>query len=140
MKQILKFVTVAVFAGASLASAQQPATPPAPTGITPGTSLGIPKFAPGEQGSRNIKVMSHIPLGGPATVGDIEIEQELSRPYVYMSRLSGYSHDIGFDIISVKDPDQPSPGGLGRREDQKPGAYCPDDLLPANSGTKFQES
>src|SRR3977135_3171925 len=100
MKQVLTFMSIAVVAGVSLASAQQPAaTPPTPTGISPGTSLGIPKFAPGEQGSRNIKVLAHIPLGGPASVGDIEIEQELSRPYVYLSRLSGYSHDIGFVLI-----------------------------------------
>src|ERR1051325_9132080 len=84
--------------------AGQPAAVPVPTGISPGTSQGIPKFAPGEQGSRNIKVMSNIPLGGAATVGDIEIEQELSRPYVYLARLSGYEHEIGFTIVSIKDP------------------------------------
>ena len=48
--------------------------------------------------------MSHIPLGGAATVGDIEMEQELSRPYVYLARLSGYEHEIGFTIVSIKDP------------------------------------
>ena len=33
------------------------------------------KFQPGQQGSRNIKLMSHIPLGGRLTVGDIEAER-----------------------------------------------------------------
>ena len=64
----------------------------------------VPKFAPGEQGSRNIRVMSHVPLGRMFTVGDIEMEQELSRPYVYVSRLSALPHETGFTIISIKDP------------------------------------
>src|SRR6185503_459965 len=38
-------------------------------------------FVPGTQGSRNIKLMSHIPLGRIFTVTDVEVEQELSRPY-----------------------------------------------------------
>jgi hypothetical protein len=62
------------------------------------------KFQPGQQGSRNIKLMSHIPLGGRLTVGDIEAEQELSRPYVYVGRMHGASHDAGFSIVSLKDP------------------------------------
>ncbi|MBI4420673.1 MAG: hypothetical protein HY560_07590 [Gemmatimonadetes bacterium] len=48
--------------------------------------------------------MSHIPLGRVFTVGDIEIEQELSRPYVYVPRLHGTTSSAGFNIISVKDP------------------------------------
>src|SRR5689334_22172076 len=65
MNRIIVLFTVAIAAAGNV-SAQQPAataTPPTPTGISPGTSLGIPKFEPGGQGSRNIKVMSHIPLG-----------------------------------------------------------------------------
>ncbi len=37
--------------------------------------------APGPRGSPNIEVLAHLPLGGPTTVSDLEIEQELSRPY-----------------------------------------------------------
>ncbi|MBI4501556.1 MAG: hypothetical protein HY700_10375 [Gemmatimonadetes bacterium] len=65
--------------------------------------------APGEQNSRNVQVLSHIPVArGPNSTGyqeilDIEIEQELSRPYVYVSHLISHG---GFDIISVKDPRQ----------------------------------
>ena len=65
-------------------------------------------------GSRNIKVMSHIPLGGWSQVMDIEIEQELSRPYVYVSRadflplMNQQAPDgrqsKGVDIVSIKDP------------------------------------
>src|SRR5207248_1900667 len=57
--------------------------------------------APGEEGSRNMHVLSHVPLGGKFLTGDIEIEQDLSRPYAYVSRI--YT-EPGFDVISLKDP------------------------------------
>ena len=47
-------------------------------------------------------VVAHVPLGVPSSVSDIDIEQDLSRPYVYVSRRNGV---IGFDIISVADPE-----------------------------------
>ncbi len=55
--------------------------------------------APGEQGSSNIEILAHLP--GRAT--DIEIEQDMDRPYVYVSR----GGTASFDIISVEDPDNP---------------------------------
>ena len=65
-------------------------------------SVPSPDFVPGEQGSRNVHIVAHIPSGGELTVGDIDIEQELSRPYVYMGHALRQPH--GFDIISLKDP------------------------------------
>ncbi|MBI4419609.1 MAG: hypothetical protein HY560_02185, partial [Gemmatimonadetes bacterium] len=56
--------------------------------------------SPGTAGSRNMKLLSHIPLGGPFYANDIKIEQELSRPYAYVS---GRSH-FGYYIIELKDP------------------------------------
>jgi hypothetical protein len=53
-------------------------------------------------GSRNIEVLSHIPLGGFFKVADIEIEQEMERPYVYVSQMLVH----GFTIIDVKEPDK----------------------------------
>lgn len=51
-------------------------------------------------GSSNIKVLSHIPLGGYFRVMDIDVEQEMSRPYAYVSQ----SRDRqGFSIISLAD-------------------------------------
>jgi hypothetical protein len=47
-----------------------------------------PAFVPGNQGSRNIRVLGHLPLGGEFSSSDLEIEQELSRPYIYASRIS----------------------------------------------------
>ena len=38
--------------------------------------------------ARNVHVVAHLPLGGSYTTADIEIEQELSRPYVYVSATS----------------------------------------------------
>ena len=55
----------------------------------------------GLQGSTNVHVLSHIPLGGKYTTGDIEVEQDPDRPYAYVSRL----YETGFDIVSIEDPD-----------------------------------
>ena len=71
-----------------------------------------PDPATGEQGSANIKIVSHLPLNvsAPYNTSDIEIEQELSRPYVYVDHANeagARSPTIGFDIISIKDPGKP---------------------------------
>src|SRR5215510_14204951 len=62
------------------------------------------QFAPGRQRSSNVQALSHIPLGRIFTVGNIDIEQELSRPYVYVGRTEGNVPESGFTIVSVKDP------------------------------------
>ncbi|MSR06958.1 MAG: hypothetical protein EXR93_07835 [Gemmatimonadetes bacterium] len=49
----------------------------------------------GHQASANIHLLSYIPM---RSVADIEIEQELSRPYAYVS------HDQGFVVVDLKDP------------------------------------
>ena len=48
--------------------------------------------------------MKHVPLemGPQFSRSDVEIEQELSRPYVYASRIMNPT--FGFDIISIEDP------------------------------------
>ena len=79
---------------------------------------GSAQRAPGEQGSRNVHVLSHVPLGGarplPGQEGlfgvesygrrtaDIEMEQDLDRPYVYVASRFAPS---GFSIISIEDPE-----------------------------------
>lgn len=57
---------------------------------------------PGERGSPNMTVLSHIPLGGPGSVSDVEVEQDPSRPYAYVARRNGA---IGFDVIDLSDPE-----------------------------------
>ncbi|MBI4501175.1 MAG: hypothetical protein HY700_08440 [Gemmatimonadetes bacterium] len=68
---------------------------------------------PGQQGSANVHIMSHIPLPGGGNHGvpnlggieirtaDVEIEQELSRPYAYVPMWGAPSL---LHIISLKDP------------------------------------
>src|SRR5262245_30588196 len=57
-------------------------------------------------GSSNLHLQSHLPLGGFTRFADIEIEQELSRPYVYLPRRGELS---GFVIIDVKQPEKAKP-------------------------------
>src|SRR6266480_1701040 len=59
------------------------------------------QFPPGHQGSSNVHLLAHIPLGANKTTSDIELEQELSRPYAYVDRRLVPS---GFDIINLKEP------------------------------------
>src|SRR5688572_6694538 len=51
--------------------------------------------------SENMKLVAHIHLGDRSTVADVEIEQELSRPYAYVSRRL---HEAGVDIVDLRDP------------------------------------
>ena len=64
------------------------------------------QFPPGQQASSNVHVMSHVPLGRIFTVGNIDVEQELSRPYVYIGRTEGKVSESGFTIVSIKDPER----------------------------------
>ncbi len=57
-----------------------------------------------ERGSANMEVLAHVPLGALLTTSDLDIEQELSRPYVYIARRYD---EAGFDIIDVGDPANP---------------------------------
>ena len=50
-----------------------------------------------KRGSDNIEVVAHLPLG--ERVSDIEIEQDMDRPYAYVARQNG-----GLDIIDLHDP------------------------------------
>ena len=58
--------------------------------------------APGERGSPNVNVLAHIPLGVSGSVSDVEIEQDLARPFAYVARRAG---EIGFDVIDLSDPE-----------------------------------
>ena len=74
------------------------------------------QYEPGKQGSSNMKVLAHVPLGGAQPLpggptealkalgrrtADITMEQELSRPYVYVCHRFA---PTGFYIINIKDP------------------------------------
>jgi hypothetical protein len=77
------------------------------------------QHAPGLQRSPNMKLVAHIPLGGAAPTkpgaggdimglgrrtSDIDIEQELSRPYAYVTHRFAPS---GFHVVSLADPNKP---------------------------------
>src|SRR6267142_5578202 len=61
----------------------------------------VAQYRAGQNCSPNVKLVSHVPLAGAVKVSDIEVEQDLSRPYAYLSRGPA---PIGFDIVSMKDP------------------------------------
>jgi hypothetical protein len=58
-------------------------------------------------GSANIEVLSHVPLGHQLSVSDIDLEQDLERPYAYVGRMVyGTEGERGLDIIDLRDPEQ----------------------------------
>lgn len=71
-----------------------------PTCIQPETGHAV-----GRPGTPNIEVVSHIPLPGQRfSHADIEIEQDLDRPFAYIAQRFGAS---GFYAISIKDERNP---------------------------------
>jgi len=62
---------------------------------------GSPIFVPN---TPNVHLLSHIPLGRSQTISGIAMEQDLDRPYVYVSRMQHPTSPAGFTLISVKDP------------------------------------
>lgn len=93
-------VALALLAGASAPALGQGGQNPGPWPIQGGRGGdGLP---PGARGSGNVRVLSHVPLGGYLHVADVEIEQEESRPYAYVSRRFD---PTGFDAISLAEPE-----------------------------------
>jgi len=65
-------------------------------------------WSPLQRGSDNIEVLGHLPLGASLSVADMDLEQEMSRPYAYVSRMVyGFDGPKGTDIISLADPEHP---------------------------------
>ena len=64
----------------------------------PGREVAPPR------GSDDITVVAHLPLGGGFSVTDVEVEQEMSRPYAYVARAFG---EYGFDVVDLADPGRP---------------------------------
>jgi len=66
------------------------------------------QMSPLERGSDNISVEGHLPLGARMTVTDMELEQEMDRPYAYVGRASVLEDGPkGMDIIDLSDPKNP---------------------------------
>ena len=65
-------------------------------------------WTPLNRGSDNIEVLGHLPLGARLSVADMDIEQEMDRPYAYVARMVyGFDGPKGTDIISIEDPENP---------------------------------
>lgn len=67
------------------------------TAVAAAQDSGVPR----PYRSPNISVLSHVPLGEASTISDIELEQELRRPFAYVSRRTVH----GFDIIDLTNPE-----------------------------------
>ncbi len=67
--------------------------------VWPTQPVAWAQYPPGTQGSANLQVVGHVPRGAQYRTGDVEIEQELSRPYAYVS---SRMEEAGFDIVSLK--------------------------------------
>jgi len=77
------------------------------------------QWTPEKPGSANIQVVSHLPLGPRLNVSDIEIEQDMDRPYAYVGRMVyGFSGERGMDIIDLHDPSKPKVAYRWRIENQ----------------------
>ena len=73
-----------------------------------GTGVDAQQWTPEKPGSDNIEVLSHLPLGPRLNVSDIELEQEISRPYAYVGRMVyGFEGEKGMDVIDLSDPRAP---------------------------------
>jgi hypothetical protein len=109
MRPRLKIRTVALLTVFALSAAL--ATLPAATAAQQWTA--------GNRGSGNITVVSHLPLGAALSIADIEIEQELDRPYAYVAREIFGSHgEMGLDVVDLHDPERPKVIYRWRIEDQ----------------------
>ena len=65
-------------------------------------------WTPLDRGSDNIEVLGHLPLGPVLSVGDMDVEQEMHRPFAYVSRMVyGWEGSKGTDIIDISDPSDP---------------------------------
>lgn len=76
-------------------------------------------WSPLNRGSDNIEVLGHLPLGPRLSVADMDVEQEMNRPFAYVSRMVyGFEGPKGLDIISIADPEKPQLLYEWRIEDQ----------------------
>ncbi len=114
-RRLAVLVAAAVAVASGSAFAQQAATPPAePMRTHPElTAPPIPNggtgtvVTPANLATPNVHMLGHTPLGSTFTVSDVEIEQEVSRPFVYVSRMNGTDGSGGLSVLSIKDPSNP---------------------------------
>jgi len=70
--------------------------------------LGAQSWTPLQRGSESVEVVGHLPLGGRLTVTDMDMEQEMGRPYAYVSRANVVGNGTrGTDVVDLSDPEHP---------------------------------
>ena len=75
--------------------------------VSAGAAQSVP-WNPLKRGSDNMEVLGHLPLGPRLSVADMDIEQEMHRPFAYVARMVyGFEGPRGTDIISIEDPERP---------------------------------
>ena len=76
------------------------------------SSLGAQQAPPWtalNRGSDNIEVLGHLPLGPDENLADMDIEQELGRPYAYVARARyAGKGPVGMSIIDISNPESPT--------------------------------
>jgi hypothetical protein len=88
-------------------------------GLLVALPLSGQEWSPLNRGSDNIEVLGHLPLGPRLSVADMDLEQEMDRPFAYVSRMVyGFEGPKGLDIISLADPESPELLYEWRIEDQ----------------------
>jgi hypothetical protein len=71
-------------------------------------SSALAQWTPQNPGSDNMEVVGHIPLGPILSVADMDLEQEMNRPYAYVARMVyGWEGPMGMDIVNLADPANP---------------------------------
>ncbi len=88
-------------------------------GASPLVAQGAGQWSPLKRGSDNIEVLGHLPLGADENLADMDIEQELNRPYAYVARAryAGLG-PVGLVIIDISDPEHPTKITEWQIEDQ----------------------
>ncbi|MDX1746617.1 MAG: hypothetical protein R3324_11820, partial [Halobacteriales archaeon] len=77
-------------------------------GVVPGLAAQDVPWTPMNRGSDNMEVLGHRPLGPRLSVSDMDLEQEMDRPYAYVGRMQyGPVGPKGMDIVSLEDPERP---------------------------------
>ncbi len=72
------------------------------------SAQGTATWTPMKPGSDNFEVIGHRPLGPQLSVADMELEQEVDRPYAYVARMQyGTEGGKGMDIVDLSDPADP---------------------------------
>ncbi len=77
--------------------------------VEPGVSgQGVALWTPDNPGSGNVEVVGHLPLGPRLSVADMDVEQDLARPFAYVARMVyGDEGEKGTDVIDISDPSRP---------------------------------